>query len=83
MLHVSASPGGGLAVGVGAFGSSLWLQREAVCHHWHAWRTRTPKVAIDCGDDPGFGTSGVREPRRPLPGSVGGAALVDLDLGDE
>lgn len=82
MLHATRSSNGGLAVGLGAFGRAVWVQRESVCHRWHVWRTRTPKVAIDCGDDEGFGSAGVREPRRPLPGGLGGEGLVDLGLGD-
>jgi hypothetical protein len=75
MLHVSGSPGGGLAIGIGAFGSSLWVQREAVCHRWRMWRTQTPKAGIACGDDEDLGSAGVREPRRPLPGGLGGTAI--------
>jgi hypothetical protein len=82
MLHASRSPKGGLAVGLGAFGRALWVQRESVCHRWRVWRTRTPKAAIDCGDDDGFGSAGVREPRRPLPGGLGAEGLGDLGFGD-
>jgi hypothetical protein len=81
MVHASRLPSGGLALGLGAFGSAVWVQREAVCHRWHVWRTRVPKAAIDCGDDWGFGSAGVREPRRPLPGGLG--AEGQLDLGDQ
>ena len=82
MLHVSGSPGGGLALGIGAFGSSLWVQREAICHRWRVWRTQTPKTGIGYDDGDDLGSAGVREPRRPLPGNLSGAALADLDFGD-
>ena len=82
MVHASRSPQGGLAIGVGAFGAALWIQREPICHRWRAWRTRRPEAGIDCGDDDGFGAAGVREPRRPLPGALGGGALGDIGLGD-
>jgi hypothetical protein len=83
MVHLSGSPGGGLAIGVGAFGSSWWMQREPIRHRWRVWHTRTPRAGIVCGDDEGFGSAGVREPRRPLPGGLWGAAAVDLDLDDQ
>jgi hypothetical protein len=70
MVYASRFPHGGLVVGVGAFGSAVWVHREAVCHRWSVWRTRTPKAGIDCGDDEGFGSAGMREPRRPLPGGL-------------
>jgi hypothetical protein len=78
MVHFSGSPGGALAIGIGAFGSSVWIQRETVCHRWRVWHTRTPRAGITCGDDEGFGSAGVREPRRPLPGSLGGTGGIDL-----
>jgi hypothetical protein len=79
MFHAARSSNGGLSVGLGALGGAVWVQREPACHRWRVWRTRTPKVAIDCGDiGEGFGPAGVREPRRPLPGGLGGAGLVDL-----
>lgn len=55
-------------IGVGALGTALWIQREPICHRWRVCRTRRPNVGIECGDDDGFGSAGVREPRRPLPG---------------
>src|SRR5215213_6304688 len=78
MLHASRSPAGGLAVGLGAFGRALWVQREPAGHRWRVWRTRSPQSGIDCGDlGEGFGSTGVREPRRPLPGGLGAEGLVD------
>jgi hypothetical protein len=82
MVHASRASAGGLAFGLGAFGRALWVQRESVCHRWSVWRTRTPTAALRCGDDWGFGSAGVREPRRPLPGGLGAEGLADLDLGD-
>ena len=78
MLHASHAPQGGLALGLGAFGTAVWIQREPICHRWSVWRTRRPNEGIDCGDDQGFGSAGVREPRRPLPGQLGGAGSVSL-----
>jgi hypothetical protein len=80
MLHVSRVAHGGLAIGVGAFGSAVWAQRESHCHRWSVWRTRMPKAPARCGDDWGLGTTGVREPRRPPP--EGGAGTIALDLPD-
>jgi hypothetical protein len=80
MLHVSRVPHGGLAIGAGAFGTAVWAQREPHCHRWSVWRTRLPKACAPCGDDWGFGITGVREPRRPYP--QGGAGTVSLDLPD-
>jgi hypothetical protein len=76
MLYGSRAPGGGMALGLGAFGAALWVQREPICHRWNMWTTHRPNAAISCGDDPGFGALGVREPRRPLPGLLGGEASV-------
>jgi hypothetical protein len=78
MLHASRASNGGLAVGLGAFGRAVWVQRESACHRWRVWRTRAPDAAIDWGDADGFGSAGVREPRRPLPGGLGADGLVDL-----
>jgi hypothetical protein len=83
MVHLSGSPGGGLAIGMGAFGTSWWVQREPISHRWRVWRARTPRAGIVRGGDDGLGLAGVREPRRPLPGSLSGAAAVDLDLNDQ
>ena len=82
MVHLSGAPDGGLAIGVGAFGTSWWVQREPISHRWRVWRTRTPRAGIVHGDE-GLGSAGVREPRRPLPGSLWGAAAVDLDPDDQ
>ena len=82
MFHASRSAKGGLAVGLGAFGTALWVQREAGCHRWRVSRTRRPQAAMNCGDDEGLASAGVREPRRPLPGGLGAQGLVDPDLGD-
>jgi hypothetical protein len=68
---------GGLGLAVGAFGAAVWVQREPRCHRWHVWRTRLPDALALCGDDRGFGTTGVREPRRPLP--RGGSDSIALD----
>ena len=82
-------PHGGLAVGVGAFGRAIWARREpyvvaeqdfgdqvvAVFHRWSFWRTRTPD-GIAGPDDEGFGSTGVREPRRPLPGGLSGESAL-------
>jgi hypothetical protein len=79
MVYASHSPNGGLAVGLGVFGRAVWIQRQAVCHRWRVWRTRTPDAGITCGDlGDGLGPAGVREPRRPLPGGLGAEGLVDL-----
>jgi hypothetical protein len=78
MVHLSRAPHGGLAVGVGAFGTAVWAQREPRCHRWSMWRTRAPKAPAPCGDDWGFGTTGVREPRRPLPRCGGDTIALDL-----
>jgi hypothetical protein len=80
MLHVSRATHGGLAIGVGAFGSAVWAQREPHCHRWRLWRTRVPKAPAPSGDDWGFGTTGVREPRRPQP--QGGTGTIALGLPD-
>ena len=80
MLHVSRVAHGGLAIGIGAFGSAVWAQREPDCHRWSVWRTRRPKAPAGCGHDWGFGTSGAREPRRPYP-QIGGDAIA-LDVPD-
>jgi hypothetical protein len=80
MFHVSRVRHGGLAIGIGAFGSAVWAQREPHCHRWSLWRTRTPKVPAPCGDDWGFGTTAAREPRRPHP-RIGGDAIA-LDIPD-
>jgi hypothetical protein len=89
MVHLSQTPHGGLAIGVGVFGSAVWARREpyvitadndgiqvvAIRHRWSFWRTRAPKDVAANGDE-GSGTAGVREPRRPLPGGLsGGSAL--------
>ena len=79
MVHLSRAPHGGLAVGIGAFGTAVWAQREPRCHRWSMWRTRASAPA-PCGDDWGFGATGVREPRRPLP--RGGGDTIALDLPD-
>ena len=93
MLHLSRSPHGGLGVGVGLFGRAVWAQREpyvvamdnrgdqvvTICHRWSVWRTRAPKEIAGTGEE-GFGSAGVREPRRPLPGGLsGGSALHPPD----
>jgi hypothetical protein len=79
MFHVSRVAHGGLAIGVGAFGSAVWAQREP--HgRWRVWRTRVPKAPAPFGDDRGFGAAGVREPRRPRP--EGGAGTIALDVPD-
>jgi hypothetical protein len=80
MFHVGLVAQGGLAIGVGAFGNAVWAQRQPHCHRWSIWRTRTPKAPAPCGDDWGFGTNGVREPRRPFP--QGGAGTIALDMPD-
>jgi hypothetical protein len=80
MVHVSRVAHGGLAIGVGAFGSAVWAQREPHCHRWSVWHTRLPKAPAPCGDDGGFGIAGVREPRRPHP--QGGAGTIALELPD-
>jgi hypothetical protein len=89
MIHLSHSPHGGMAIGMGVFGSAVWAQREPcvvtkdndgvqvilVRHRWSFWRTRAPKEIAGSGDE-GLGSAGVREPRRPLPGGLsGGSAL--------
>jgi hypothetical protein len=66
-----------MAIGAGALGTSVWLQREPTCHRWHLWRARTPTHPIRCGDDWGFGAAGGREPRQPRPGGLGGTAALD------
>lgn len=80
MFHASRAPHGGLPVGVGAFGNAVWAQREPRCHRWRVWHTRVPDAAALCGDDWGFGATGVREPRRPL--SRGGSDAVGLIMPD-
>jgi hypothetical protein len=82
VLYVSRSRLGDIAIGVGAFGQAVWVQRESVGHSWKVWRTRRPERGISRGEDEGLGSAGVREPRRPLPGHLGGAAVVDPRLGD-
>jgi hypothetical protein len=82
MVHVSRVAHGGLAIGVGAFGSAVWAQREPHCHHWSVWRTHPPKAPAPSGDDGGFGTTGVREPRRPHPDGGTGTIALDLAHGD-
>lgn len=77
VLHLSRAPHGGLALGVGAFGSALWAQREPRCHRWHVWRTHVPNTPVPCGDDWGFETGGVREPRRPTPRAGGDAIALE------
>jgi hypothetical protein len=77
MAHLSRAAHGGLAIGVGAFGSAVWAQRESQLHRWRVWRTRVPDKPVSCGDDWGFGTTGVREPRRPLPGLDGDTVALD------
>jgi hypothetical protein len=80
VVHLSRSPHGGLAVGVGAHGAAVWMQREPRSHRWRFWRTRTPDRPLPCGDDWGFGSSGVREPRVPSPhGGAGAIALPSPD----
>jgi hypothetical protein len=79
MVHVSRVPHGGLAIGIGAFGTALWAQREPHCHRWSVWRTRLPNACAPWGDW-GFGTNGVREPRRPDP--QGGTGTIALDTPD-
>jgi hypothetical protein len=77
VVYASRSHDGGLALGFGAFGRALWAQREPSCHRWSVWRTR-PAQSIGCGEDWGFGSLGVREPRRPLPGGLSGAVELPL-----
>ena len=78
MVYVSRSHHGGFAIGIGAFGKALWAQREPSCHRWSVWQTRRV-TGFGCGDvPPGFGSAGVREPRRPLPGGLSGAAELRL-----
>jgi hypothetical protein len=78
VIHVSRSDHGGLALGVGAFGTAVWVQREPVCHRWSMWRTRRA-MSFGCGDFPeGFGSAGVREPRRPRPGGLSGSVGLTL-----
>jgi hypothetical protein len=77
VVLVSRTPHGGLGLGVGAFGAAVWAQREPRCHRWHLWRTRRPAAPAPCGDDWGFGETGVREPRRPRP--CGGGDSIALD----
>jgi hypothetical protein len=54
VLHLSRAPQGGLALGIGAFGTAVWAQREPRCHRWHVWRTQAPREVGPCGDDWGF-----------------------------
>ena len=88
VVHLSRSPHGGLALGIGAFGRAVWAQREPYCavgaaevtevairHRWSFWRTRAPGGIAGPGDN-GAPSAGVREPRRPLPGGVLGAAAL-------
>jgi hypothetical protein len=77
MLHVSRAPHGGLGLAAGAFGAAVWVQREPRCHRWHVWRTRLPDAPAAGGDDWGFGTTGVRDPRRPLPRGGGDSIALD------
>jgi len=80
MVHLSRASGGGLAVGVGALGRALWVQREPRCHRWSVWRTRRPRGIAGDADDT-LGTAGVREPRRPRPGGDAGViALPPPDI---
>jgi hypothetical protein len=73
VLYASRSHHGGLAVGFGAFGRAVWAQREPICHRWSLWRTRRTE-SFGCRDFPqGFGSAGVREPRRPTPGGLSGS----------
>jgi hypothetical protein len=72
VIYATRSQHGGFAIGVGAFGRALWAQREPWCHRWAVWRTRAAQ-GVACGDEPGMGSTGVREPRRPLPGGLSGA----------
>jgi hypothetical protein len=81
VVHVSRAAHGGLAIGIGAFGNAVWAQRQPHCHRWSVWRTRVPVGPTTCGDDWGFGTTGVREPRRPRP--QGGEGTIALDLGND
>jgi hypothetical protein len=80
MVHLSRAAHGGLAIGVGAFGSAVWAQREPQRRRWSVWRTRVPKKPASSGDDWGFGATGVREPRRPLPGRGGNTVALDRRL---
>jgi hypothetical protein len=89
MVHLSQSPHGGLAIGVGVFGRAVWAQREpyvvttdnagvqavAVCHRWSFWHTQAPKEIAGPGEE-GSGSAGVREPRRPLPGGLSGESAL-------
>jgi hypothetical protein len=65
----------------GALGTSVWVQRDSVCHRWSVWYARTPKAGTDSGGDEGFGFAGVREPR-PLPGGIGGGEALEIGLAD-
>jgi hypothetical protein len=82
VIHASRSHHGGFAVGVGALGRALWVQREPLCHRWSVWRT-DPATSVGCSDlPPGFGSAGVREPRRPPPGGLsGGVRMTPPDRG--
>jgi hypothetical protein len=77
VLHLSRASHGGLAIGVGAFGTAIWAQREPHCHRWRVWPTRLPKKPAPFGDDWGFGATGVREPRRPVPRDGGDSIALD------
>jgi hypothetical protein len=88
VFHLSHSPHGGLAVGIGAFGRAIWAQRDPYClvreadppevgirRRWSFWRTRTPGGLAGPGEN-GTPTTGVREPRRPLPNGTSGAVTL-------
>jgi hypothetical protein len=46
-----------------------------VFHRWSFSHTRTPDGIAGSGDE-GFGSTGVREPRRPLPGGLSGESAL-------
>jgi hypothetical protein len=75
-LYATQTPFGGLIVGVCLSGRGFWLEREPICHRWRLIRSRIPN-AVGRADDDAPPDIGVREPRRPRPGSDSAFAALD------